>query len=156
MLSQIHFWLKLLPCRPGSKVQVNNASYLGDWAMIIPNLLPAWATGNNQGKSSRPAWANLKTFSQNKNKTKEGWSQACNPSTPVPCQSRLHKDFETWLHEAQLIKIQRKKLGINLKVRKAKQRAIDLNPSMKWWSCLQESENETTSESRLFPVYNPF
>ena len=54
---------------------------------------------------------------------------------------------------AQLVKIQRQKLGFNLKVRKAKEPATGsyLYLSPKWQSHLQESQNETASESCLLP-----
>ena len=56
---------------------------------------------------------------------------------------------------AQLIKTQRQILGFNLKVRKAKQSVTGsyLYLSLKWRSCLQESQNETVCESCLLPFY---
>ena len=62
------------------------------------------------------------------------------------------------LYEAQLIKTHGKKLGFNLKIQIAKQPATGsyLDFSLKWQSCFQESQNQTVSESSLFPFYNPF
>ena len=59
--------------------------------------------------------------------------------------------------EAGLIKTQRGKLGFNLEIRKAKQSATGsyLNLSLKWRPCLQESQNETETESCLLPFYIP-
>ena len=61
------------------------------------------------------------------------------------------------LYETQLIKTQGPKLGFNLKIRKAKHPAIGsyLDLSLKWRSCLQESQNGTVSESCLLPFYIP-
>ena len=58
---------------------------------------------------------------------------------------------------AQLVNIQRQKLGFNLKVRKAKEptSGYNLYLSLKWPSCLQESQNETVTESWLLPFYTP-
>lgn len=59
--------------------------------------------------------------------------------------------------EARLLKTQRQNLGFNLQVRKAKQPVTGscLYFSPKWWSCLQESQNETETEGCLLPSYNP-
>ena len=55
------------------------------------------------------------------------------------------------------LKAQGEKLEFNLKIQKVKQSEtgsyLDLSP--KRWSCLQESRNETVSESCLLQFYNP-
>ena len=58
------------------------------------------------------------------------------------------------LLEARLIKPQRENLGFNMKARRAKQPCTGsyLYLSLKWCSCLQESQNETVSE-RYPPIF---